>query len=336
MEKLAKIILRCDASNEIGFGHLRRCLNLAQWLRGKFEVAFCIKKTKEVQDILKDSGYEVCYLKKELTSDEEQTAVKKFINEWQPRVVINDIRNTTAEYMRSLSLSKIKIINFDDRGTGAEEADVLIDANRRENKKKFFGPKYVVLHSNYPRENKKERKLNKNVKNMVISIGGGDPHGYTDRLLECLEEIETKFYCAVLLGPTFNGAKQIKKKWDNHEYIHFIDDLDLLVKPFLWADCAIVNGGVTMFEALCVGVPTLIISQNEEEVKNVKRLERKDALLDIGLGEKLSVNKLNKRLQRMCDSLEYREKMSKNGKEIVDGQGIFRVLGLIEKYARKA
>jgi UDP-2,4-diacetamido-2,4,6-trideoxy-beta-L-altropyranose hydrolase len=333
--KMAKLVFRCDGSNEIGFGHMRRCLNLAQWLRSKFEIAICTKKTKEAVTILKKTDIHVHYLQKDSDDKEDLNAVAQFLTEWDPKVIVNDIKNTTTDYMQTISVSKARTLNFDDLGVGASLADVLVDANRRENKKKFFGPKYVVLHDDFAREHKKARILHKSVKNVMLAIGGGDPHNYTQKILECLEDVEYNFNTAVVLGPTFKDVHHIKQRWKDHDRVYFLENLETLIKPLLWADCAIVNGGMTMFEALCVGTPTLVVSQNVDEVKNVKRLERKNAVLDVGLGKKVSVNKLNKRLKRVCDGVEYRKKLSDSGKEIVDGAGIFRVLGIIEKLARK-
>ncbi|MBN1492683.1 MAG: UDP-2,4-diacetamido-2,4,6-trideoxy-beta-L-altropyranose hydrolase [Candidatus Omnitrophica bacterium] len=333
--KLAKIVFRCDGSNEIGFGHLRRCINLAQWLRGKFDVAFFTKKTKESSTILKKTGIETHYLEKDIDANEDLNVFTQFLSDWSPKIIVNDIKNTSSDYMQAISLAKARLVNFDDLGDGADLADVVIDANRRENKKKLFGPKYVILHDDFAREHKRSRTLHKHVKNLVVAIGGGDPHNYTQKILECLEGVDYTFNTAVILGPTFKDIHHIKQKWKNHERVYFLEDLETLVKPLLWADCAIVNGGLTMFESLCLGTPTLVVSQNTDEVKNVKRLERKNAVLDVGLGKKVSVNKLNKRLRKVCDNLEFRKKLSDAGKEIVDGKGIFRVLGIIEKLARK-
>lgn len=333
--KLAKILFRCDVSNEIGFGHMKRCLNLAYWLRGKYEVAFVTQKTKEAQDILKHTEFEVFFLKKDATGEEVHERMRALCAEWLPKVVVTDVKDTIPEYVTVMETAKVRTVHFDDLGKGGEAADVLIDANRRENKKKFFGPRYVVLHAEYAKQHKKQRQLHKQVKNILVAIGGGDPHNYTDRILECLCKIGNGFNIVAVIGPTAAHGSELKKKWKNHEHVCFLEYADTLVKPLLWADCAIVNGGITMFEALCLGTPTLTVAQNEDEVKNIKRLERKNALLDIGPGAKVSVNKLTKRLKKMCDDGDYRAKVSSNAKETVDGQGIFRVLGVIERHARK-
>ena len=154
--KLAKILFRCDGSNELGYGHLNRCLNIAQWMRGKFDVAFCIKKTKEAKDILKKTNHEIHFMDPEVSPDAEFLEFTQYVRDWTPKVVVNDIKNTTDDYMRTISDVKTRTVNFDDLGNGADLANAVVDANRRENKKKFFGPKYVVLHPDFVKENKKK------------------------------------------------------------------------------------------------------------------------------------------------------------------------------------
>ena len=313
--KLGKLLFRCDGSPELGFGHINRSLTIAQWMRGKFDIAIVAKKHKSISGLRRKTGYKIHYLDENIKEKEIPAQVSEIVREWQPKVVINDVKDTTQTYMQSIQDIKVKTVNFDDLGPGGEMADVLIDANRRENKKKFFGPNYVVLHSDYVKENKKAKKPHKIVRNLAISIGGGDPNGYTEKLLDCLEERDKHFNTVVVLGPTFENGRKLKEKFKYHDRVHFLEKLDTLVKPLSWADIAIVNGGITMFESVAVGTPTLVLSQNEDELKNVKRLERKEAVLDIGLGEKLSVNKLSKRLVKICDDFDYRKKLIETGKE---------------------
>ena len=40
------IVFRCDSSYSIGFGHVKRCLNLADNLRSKFKILFVCKNLK--------------------------------------------------------------------------------------------------------------------------------------------------------------------------------------------------------------------------------------------------------------------------------------------------
>ena len=73
------------------------------------------------------------YLKKDSVEHDEIIEIHDFIKEWQPKVVVNDVKNTSQEYMQVLSDAKVRTLNFDDLGPGAELADTIIDANRREN-----------------------------------------------------------------------------------------------------------------------------------------------------------------------------------------------------------
>lgn len=85
-----------------------------------------------------------------------------------------------------------------------------------------------------------------------------------------------------------------------------------------------------MFEALCLGTPTLVLAQNKHQAKNARRIERKNCVVYLGEGTKISNKKIMRKVLLLINSLSLREKHSVNAKKNIDGLGIFKVLEQIE------
>ena len=87
-----------------------------------------------------------------------------------------------------------------------------------------------------------------------------------------------------------------------------------------------------MFEALCLGVPTVVIAENKAQSKNARKMEKKGAVVYLGVGNKISVKKIMRKVTSLVDDFDHRDKLSNAGKETIDGKGIFRALEQIESF----
>ena len=136
--KEKKIVFRCNGGENIGWGHVFRCLNLAQWLTLRYKVYFVVNQNRAVHDMLRKRGYTFF----EIGVKESEEKAMNTVLSLEPDMVVNDIQNTTFEYMHALKNRGIKIVNFDDTSSHAKMANVLIDANRKERKEKEGSPDF--------------------------------------------------------------------------------------------------------------------------------------------------------------------------------------------------
>ena len=330
--KEKKIVFRCIGGKDVGWGHVMRCLNLAHWLEAKFKIYFVIDQDDDVCAFIKERGFTVFEVAKKGTTEKSNEVVINTIIGLEPFIVVNDMLDTTAEYMQALKNKKYKIVNFDDTSTSAKLAHVLIDANKKEKEGKFLGPKYIVLNSVYSKEHKKKKATHKRVKHILISFGGTDPENLTLKTLQAInEKIPENVEIDVILGPSYKKEETLSP-WAESEQVKFITDVDDLSSFLLNADVAVLSGGVTMFEALCLGVPTVVIAENKAQSKNARKMEKKGAVVYLGVGNKISVKKIMRKVTSLVDDFDHRDKLSNAGKETIDGKGIFRALEQIESF----
>ena len=96
------------------------------------------------------------------------------------------------------------------------------------------------------------------------------------------------------------------------------------------ADLAIINSGLTKYETLSMGLPSVVISNHPLHVEIMDDFEKEtEALIHLGYGKELSISKLSQEIRNIIGDYQSREKMSEKGKELIDGLGLKRLAYII-------
>ena len=106
-------------------------------------------------------------------------------------------------------------------------------------------------------------------------------------------------------------------------------------KILLKADIAILSGGLTIFNAIYGGVPSIAIPQYQHQLKTLKKLKSYKAIKmgseNIILNEKKFLYETN----LLINSYNERLKLSNNAKNLIDGKGSKRVVKIIKSLLKK-
>jgi len=329
--KEKKIVFRCVGGPSIGWGHVVRSLNLAAWLKGKYKIYFVINQDPQVSSFIKHRGFPVFEIAERATDEKYTEKVINTVLSFEPHMVINDMQDSSPEYMQAIKSRNIKIVSFDDTSPSAKYAHVLIDANRKEKAGKMFGLQYIVLNSQYAKMSPKKRKIRKKVRSIVMSFGGSDPAGITEKAVAALaDRLPQDIMLTVVQGPGYARGGETLARWRERSNITVCTQVRALGSLFLEADIAIVSGGLTMCEALALGTPTLVIGQNKAQAKNARRMERCGAIDYLGEGDRVSQKKISRKVETLIQTVAARQALSDKSRKVVDARGIFRVLEQIE------
>ena len=102
-----------------------------------------------------------------------------------------------------------------------------------------------------------------------------------------------------------------------------------MAKEMSKADVLITSGGRTVFEASCCGVPCIVVSQNKREFER-KHLHIDNGIYNAGLISEITPT-LIKRGLTYFKNFDNRHAAKQDIQKMVDGLGIYRVLGIIDK-----
>ncbi|MCD6227072.1 hypothetical protein J7J90_01105, partial [Candidatus Micrarchaeota archaeon] len=183
----------------------------------------------------------------------------------------------------------------------------------------YYGYKYVCLRPEFYAYSFKA-KINKNVKNILISFGGTDEHNLTYKVLDMIREynIKSPKYIVILgLGYGKNKLNKLKTlinvmKKENFK-VTLLKDVRNMAEVMLSADFAITSNGRTVYELAALGIPTITIAQNERETTHLFSYMC-NGIVYLGLYSSIKNKKFIIYFKKMFN-FKYRKKMMNNLKQ---------------------
>ena len=338
---MRSLVFRADGDHQIGTGHFARALRLAERLSGSGDrVTFVSHSIDGCAGLIERRGYGLILLPP--ISEGSSVQAASAVGALEPHFVLNDVRDTTTEYMQSLRSTGARTVNFDDRGPGAVLADLLIDANRLPDEAAdvtppaLFGPEYIVLDESFERAHRPPKGVRDRVEELFVFAGGSDPADLTLKALEAIEQLEPAWHTTVVLGYAYRRHAEAAALAERCRRVDLVVGPEDLAPWMQEADLALCSGGIGMFEVVCVGTPALVGCQVPHELHNVRLLEKRGAVRGLGLAGELTAGEIAAVLGGLADDVAARRAMSEVGKQVVDGRGLDRVVEAIEQCVKQS
>ncbi len=320
------IIIRTQGSEKIGFGHIRRSTYLASLMKHKNSVQFIINTDKTARRYLTDQGFSHTLIKQ----------VQKI--DWtEVDTIIFDIRYFEEEdklLLKKARNNQLKTVQVTDLGLNPQDVDILINGTLegknnipvKSNQVILSGPAFAILHHKFIHFNKLQRNYYSKSKRVLLSLGGGVQYRPLRNLIDLLYrhgfqlKITGGFYLK-------KSSKKILKRI--YPKIKFVGKIESLARPLYEADFAIISPGITAYEAAAVGTPVLYYYYNADQKKSAELFENAGlgtVISDIGI---VSEEKLLQSIQQL--TRQRRLQIGRDGKAMVDGKGIYRILEQMSK-----
>ncbi len=259
-----KIMFRTVGKRSVGMGHVYRCLTLAYKLTGH-DVIFAASDDSDIGiEKIEDSNFGVIRIK-------DDKHFEQVLIEEKPDILINDILDTTREYMQMVTKHVKRVINFEDVGSGAKYADAVINALYEKGDKlhnEYYGSRYFCIRDEFLEEHPKE--FSEKAENILILFGGADPSDLTGRLYGICKRLhvnnpDVKFH--FLLGFAYPNADRIVTSESDNIFVY--KDVKRVSSYMSRMDLAVTSQGRTVYELASMGVPAIVLAQNDREAKHV-------------------------------------------------------------------
>lgn len=252
------IVIRCNAGKRYGYGHLKRSILLANRLKSQFNVFIFVGGEEEVlknirynngvqyvPEPLKNKGPEILPGEIQLLEDHNIT---------DPYLFILDVRDTDDNYIRELR-KLAPVLTFDNFGTGTRFCDIVINAlpgiKDKPIQSNFNSNEYLIIDPlvyDY-----KRKTLPVKINQVYVSFGGEDPYRLTEFILKNRPERLDKIEWNVILGPLYQGKRKFSK-------VNIIENPKNFYEELSHADLVITSFGITVYEALSMNIPVLLIN----------------------------------------------------------------------------
>lgn len=299
------ILIRLEGYPQIGLGHIYRGLQLAQSLI-EHNLLFVISAKSHLGiKKLEESHYPY----KVIDNEEE---FYDLIRKRDADIIINDILNTDISYMQKLRQTGARIINFEDLGEGRYMADAVINALYEQNEDApniFWGDRYYLIRDEFLLESPKE--FQERAKEILVIFGGTDPNDLTCKTVQALKKIaeEQDMHTTIILGMGYQYADNIRQMVsDMSDKFDVVQDVKVMTAYMHKADIAISSQGRTMLELVAMGVPTILMAQNERETTH-EFGSMSNGFLNLGLGRLIETDTIYETVQWLMHCPEIRRNM---------------------------
>lgn len=311
-------------SNEVGMGHIRRSLTLANYWLGHDIRFIGLNLDDTAVELLKNQNYEVYNV------GNYEEALKWIRDD---SLVINDILDTTQQYIAQIKKKNTVVVNFEDLGDGTECADLVINAlyekaSCPENHK--YGYEYECLDERFLMV--PSNKFREQCSRILVSFGGADPSNYTLKTIKALNKIQISYDITVVLGPAYKQITELTQYLNETASIHKIKVLTSvtnMAQLMEGIDLAITSNGRTIFELAAMGIPIISMAQNERETLHLFARYSKGVRY-LGMGQKITPEELSAEIDNVIHNPLIRRNMCNSLPSDSIRDGLSRVTRLIE------
>lgn len=338
------IAFRTDATKNIGMGHLMRCFALSEELvKRKNNCYFLsnIDSEKLCEKIGKSNmGFEK--ISTSPGSNQDLNCLIKFSKDNDIDWVVTDHYKVNSKYIKEIKDNGFKVLSIDDTAQIYYPSNVVVNQNVGSEKLEFdadnntrflLGPKYVMLREELLRKN--EKNVRKDVKKILVTLGGMNYRNLALQVLETLTEIiEDNIEMIVVFGPLNKIDEEFQSKI-NEEFkynFRFVFSPENMSDLYLESDIAISAGGSSCYELAYFGIPNIIITIAENQLNIAKELDKKNVSVYLGRKENFSSKKLSESILELINDNSLRKKMRTNGMSLVGGGGKKRIVEFMNTF----
>ena len=161
------------------------------------------------------------------------------------------------------------------------------------------------------------------VKRVLVTMGGSDPEGMTERFAAITQQLECCEFTLVL-GPAFSEQRKRQLLMQASAQLSFVTDIFDLSTLMLTHDLVITLGGISSYEAMCLGIPVAAITW-KYLAPYVLGLDNLGLLHSLG-----DIDQAGTRLERLIQgSGEILAARAAKAWQLIDGQGAARVVAAV-------
>ncbi len=217
-----RLLFRVDANQEIGYGHLMRCLSIADSI-DNFEITFF--STDNLETYFKDLKNEKYHFIQFNKSKDFLSIIKS------DDIVIIDGYEFDSSYHKAIHSLGAKIICIDDLASRKLLADAIINPTPSLSSQDYscpiftqfyIGLNYAMIRKSFL-ELAQKKTISKTTGSIMICFGGSDPLNITKRALEVVIQSEKFSQIHCVLGPGYHFFESLNQY--SYENVHFHKNL---------------------------------------------------------------------------------------------------------------
>lgn len=335
------LLIRADGNNQIGTGHVMRCLALAQaWQENGGEVHFAIREGSILlESRLRDEGINLHVITVASGSAADAAQTVALTEAVDSTWVVVDGYKFGAAYQQAVKQIDLHLLVIDDYGHADHYfADLVLNQNvyavehlydnRSQHTRLLLGTRYALLRREFWSWRGWEREITTIARKVLITLGGGDLDNVALKVIRALQSITVEdLEVVVIVGssnPHWQTLLEATQEW-RHRF-RLERNVMNMTALMAWADIAVSAGGSTCWELALMGLPTIVVTLAENQKAVGPGLEAVGAAISLGWHSDVTSQQIAKSIENLLADFDQRSKMAYCGQKLVDGFGVARVV----------
>jgi UDP-2,4-diacetamido-2,4,6-trideoxy-beta-L-altropyranose hydrolase len=346
---------RVDAGGEIGAGHFMRCLTLASRLRELgWQTEFASRQVPEpLAAAAVGQGHRIVRLQAKgtgtaardlahsawlhVSQEDDATEMLGLLEPNAPGWVVVDHYALDGRWEQMIAASGRSILVIDDLADRAHECSILLDQNLftraaerydprlRTETVRLLGPEYALLRPQFALMRTQASVRSAPIRRIMVLFGGSDLANHTEKAIRALQTLSRPVEVVDVVisahHPVRGGIEALCA--ENGFRCHV--QSNAIAELMVGADLAIGAGGSTSWERCCVGLPSICLTQADNQVPIARELAQRGVIIDLGDGEHVTPDLIAAAVERLMDRPQLLGQMSELAFQLVDGLGAKRV-----------
>jgi UDP-2,4-diacetamido-2,4,6-trideoxy-beta-L-altropyranose hydrolase len=344
---LSPLLIRADASAQIGTGHVMRCLALAQaWQAQGGAVTFATMKTlpDALQTRLQNEHIALHLLDTEPGSEDDARQTAALAASLGAAAVVVDGYHFGGDYQRILKEAGLKLLFIDDNAHADHYyADFVLNQNSYASEGMYpnrepytillLSTLYTMLRREFWSWRGWEREIPDVARKLLVTLGGSDPENVTAKILDALELVDIDgLEIAIVAGGSNPHLSDLQRRVrESRHKIDLKQNVEDMPALMAWADAAVSAAGTTIWELAFMGVPTALMAVAENQWGILEDMVEADACTGLGWHEDKSPEAIATAIQTLLIDKTKRERFAWVGHRVfVDGFGVERVVSYLK------
>ncbi|MFO0866233.1 MAG: polysaccharide biosynthesis protein [Gemmataceae bacterium] len=349
----APIFLRVDAVRETGYERLGRCLILAAALQRRRRTVYFVSRLEPngLAMQIKRGGNEWIAADGPVGSDDDLDQMTRLIRKHGPAAIFMDDADANYELLAELHAMGPMVISLDHLGNHRTPADIVVNPLLGSSKETYeytpgaqllLGRRYTMVRP----EIRRHRPV-RSQEPAPLATPAGKPTAGTFRAMVSLGDDDPNTQTIDLAKLLVNTPKVGKVDLVVRKEHPQLDDMralaeasegriEVAVEPaevtsrLVRCHFAVTAGNGWSNELACIGMPQLVIVQDEQHWPNAQQLEEEGCASILGWHENTSAQTIRLGVQNLIADAMERQSMSRCGRKLIDGRGPDRLVNAME------
>lgn len=341
-----RVLIRADAGQGTGYGHIVRCLTIARYLASHdVDVAVAVREPSEdVVARVRQAGARLhsmhgshsagrAVLPPDVQRSDASAALAHDDNSagdcWD--VVIVDHYRLDAVWENEARKYARCLVAIDDLADRPHDVDVLVDHNWyghgtadryhrlvAPQTVQLLGPRYCLLDAAYPSYRATRSEVQRPPRRLLVNFGGTDAAGQT--MIATLAALRHTELCVeIVVGSPAAVSDQLAELAASEDRVTLQIAQPNLAPLLAQVDLVIGASGTGTWERMCMGVPSIVTTVNESQSGVTRALSQAKACVWLGVAANVGEDDYASALTRAMSVDEI------SPLEVVDGYGSARV-----------